>query len=338
MGFLDWFLGQPVEVERQDRLEINVSDRAGSSRNRKNVKIEEEMTSSIKKLAEFYRTIGVKFDDRDVNQETFIKKVAPKSDKHTCPYCGVVHDFSASRARKCPDCKENMIVRSGRYLSQDQVDKMERIQHAYYDKSHWVDRLKSSIENAQREQKEHDYTRGLIAIAEGFQSCAIIHNVAHADDRNFTFWDYSWQSLQGATQASVENSSNDSLENLVWNGYLDAIYAKGEQCMRELKYAEGVKAKKRHASIAISMFYNFLTETVWLRDDDNWRREDAIKMIYIAKALGNLDNSEFSDLKEHAISSSKQKSKISAARRAVKEVEDYIFLETNPEKLIWMII
>src|SRR3989344_1616224 len=47
---------------------------------------------------------------QNVDIEPLVRKINPNATPHKCPYCGVVHEFTASRARKCPACSKKMVV------------------------------------------------------------------------------------------------------------------------------------------------------------------------------------------------------------------------------------
>lgn len=335
MGFLDWLTNGQQDSTNDAitsiRINYNEYDRKQAP------KYDKEIGEYIRKLATFYRKYGGKYANNNISQDVFINKVAPSSNSHTCPHCGVIHEFTASRARKCPDCGEKMIVRSGRYLTQKQVDSIEKLARSYYDKSYWADRLKTYIESAQSYQKDFDYAKALIAIAEGFQACAIIHNKTHPEDRGFSFWDYSWKVLQEATMAATQMSNGKSNDIWVWNGYLDSLYSKGEHCMRELKYTESIKSKGHYAAIATNAYYMFLAESIKFNDKANWRREDAIKMIYVARELAGFDEGDIEKMNNIAIDSSKKHDMKTQIREAINEVDTYVFLETDHDRLMWMI-
>jgi len=74
--------------------------------------------------SEFVRGKKNKKDDVDI--VSLVKEGNPEATDHKCPYCSVVHEFKASRARKCPDCSKKMIVRQGLFITEDQAKKLEK--------------------------------------------------------------------------------------------------------------------------------------------------------------------------------------------------------------------
>lgn len=337
MGLFSW-LNDLDKTSNNEEGAASISKGEAVYQERKGIaKYNQQLSDDLNKIVGFYKKYGGEYANENISIEAFVEHVAPKSDSHTCPYCGVVHDFTASRARKCPDCGKKMTVRAGRYLTQLQVDEIEIKAKEYYDKSYCVNRIKNHVENIQSSKRSFEYASALVGVAEAYQMMAVIHNISHVNDRGLTFWDYSWQSLQYASNAAVEMSIGLPTENWVWNGYLDTLYAKGMHCMRELKNTKADKTKARHAATAIAMFYMYLSEQIKFDPDNRWQQEEAIKMVYVAKLLGKLDDKDLDAIKNRVMENAVKNNMTTETKRALKEVSEYVFLETDKEKVQYLI-
>lgn len=79
----------------------------------------------------------------------FVKEVNPEATPHRCPYCAVIHEFTASRARKCPSCGEKMIVRQERFITEQQAERVEELAQEAYRKQGLVMRVGGLLEYTQ---------------------------------------------------------------------------------------------------------------------------------------------------------------------------------------------
>ncbi len=281
-------------------------------------------------LADFYRQQAPKYEIKS-NDNPIIKLIRdeyPAADAHTCPYCGVIHDFSASRARKCPDCGSQMIVRQGVFLSEEQVAKLDIEITDFYDKTGQISQVKSSVEQVQTYLSEGNYGRAFLAAAQGYQACAIIYNKSY--EGGYRAWDYSWRALAEASETAAMGVSNQV--DLIANGYTDVVFAQGMHCLKEMKYAQSPSTINKYAKMAILMFYRYLIalKSVGLTD---WNQESAIKNIHIAKLLGHVNENDINDAQTRALEQASVKPSQESFNSILKEVEEYVFLDTDPERL-----
>jgi predicted RNA-binding Zn-ribbon protein involved in translation (DUF1610 family) len=265
--------------------------------------------------------------------ERLLKQISPKANANTCPYCGIVHPFTATRARKCPECGEKMVVRKAMYFTEKDIEKLDSISSDYYEKAQHVERLKSVLQNIQDTKLNNNYGRCFLYISEAYDCCAVIHNQSF--EGGFTFWDYGWGLLnKEALEAVAVASSNQN--DLIMNGYSDILYARGMHLMRELKNNTSEKSKNRYAKIATSIFVEYLYELARHQVSD-WHEDDAPKMIQVAIKLGNLDPSWITESGEDILKrgNSSMPDKYMAA--TVAKVQDYTIVENQPDQLKWMI-
>ena len=293
-------------------------------------KYDSSIKSHLKKLATFYREHAVEYEvaENENPAPKFIHDLFPIADAHTCPHCGVIHEFTATRARKCPDCGNQMIVRQGVFLKQEQVDKFEKVITNFYDKIGSVRQLKNCVERIQSYLSDDNYGQAFLSIAEGYQSCAVIFNQRY--EGGYSAWDFAWGALGEASEAAAIGAR--SQVDLISNGYTDVAFARGMHCLRELKNSETSSTMNKYAKIAIGMFYSYLIalKSIGLTD---WHQENAIKNIHIAEILGNVSKDDIKDLQTRSYEQASLKPSKEIFESTVTEVEDYIFLETDNERL-----
>ena len=102
--------------------------------------------------------------------------------------------------------------------------------------------------------------------------------------------------------------------------------------MRQLKVAETVKSKQKFASIAISEFYDYLI-ALNITNRTDWHQEEATRNIHIAKILGEIPDSDLEEIKSRAAERAPVKPSQEILVTTVSQVEGYIFLETEHERL-----
>lgn len=290
---------------------------------------ESKIESHVKKLATFYKEQKGKYPDDSNVSERLVNSLFPKADAHTCPYCGVVHEFRASRARKCPECGKTMVVRQGKFLTEQAVDEIEAKTREYYEKFGFVNQLKNNIEMAQSSMRSKNYGDAYISIAEAYQACAVVQN--NKDPSGFSYWDYSWQILNKEA-LEIPTKVSSTQKELVNNGYADVLYARGMHCMRLLRTKEDASTARTPALQAIQIFYRFLVDIKGL-DLSSWKYDDAIKNIHVAKTLGNISQASMDEIKSNINENSTIKPGDKIAQTVIREVESHVFLETDPIKL-----
>ena len=282
-------------------------------------------------LVSFYKQYGAEYitSENENYVVSFIKILFPNADAHTCPYCGVIHDFTATRARKCPDCGNQMIVRQGVFLSTQQVDKLEVTISEYYEKSGVANQLKYNIEQIQSYANDGNYGKAFLMVAEAYQACAVVHN--DHDSKGYSKWDYSWRVINGEA-FQIAGLSANSGASLIGNGYSDVMYARGMHCLKELKYAKTSGAMNKSAKIAITEFYDYLTalNVTGLTD---WHHDDAIKNIHIALALGHVNSADYEDIKSRVHDRAPIKPNQNILSTTFQQVDDYIFLDTDVDRI-----
>lgn len=302
---------------------------AGMSVLSKSDKYESSIKNHLSKLTNFYREHSAEYSKSEKPVVKIINNLYPSADGHICPSCGVIHDFSASRARKCPDCGNQMVVRQGIFLSEDQADIIDKKTTEYYDKTYWMGQIKNVIDRIQSYAKRGNYGEAFLMIAEGYQTCAIIHNKRY--EKGYSAWDYAWGVLNNEAM-DVSMAGALDAKSMVGNGYADVIFARGKHCLKELKYSETSSAMNKFAKMAIDMFYIYLLELESV-DLSSWHQEDAIKNIHIAKILGGVSDSEIKDIQSRLLDHASTKPSSDVLDKVVREVDEYVFLETDQERL-----
>lgn len=140
----------------------------------------------------------------------FVKRVNAEADPHKCPYCKAQFDFTASRARKCPNCGEKMVVRQGFFLTEKQVAEVENLWQKHWEQKGLVIQLGYALQSAQNnkiQKRMVDYYRQL---AEAFRYAAQIENAK--DEKGFSFWDKAWGHYNHARMIAMAELHGDDFD------------------------------------------------------------------------------------------------------------------------------
>lgn len=338
MGFFDLFKTPQQNNQAAQPFDVTVTVDGknyvnGFSSQPKNPDFEARIKRHNDILLPFYNAQSKEYTYGEDITERLLKQISPKANSNTCPYCGVVHPFSASRARKCPACGEKMVVRKGMFFTEKDIKKLDTISSDYYEKAQQVERLKSVLQTIQDNKLDNNYGRCFLYISEAYDCCAVIRNQSF--EGGFTFWDYGWGVLNKDALdavAVVARNQND----LIMNGYSDILFARGMHLMRELKNNTSDKSKTKYAKIATSLFIECLYELARHQVSD-WHEEDAPKMIQVAIKLGNLEQSWISESANVIMKRSNAPQPDKYMADTVSKVQDFTIVENQPGQLRWMI-
>lgn len=188
-----------------------------------------------------------------------IKTTNPYADPSTCPYCGVKHEFIAKRARKCPDCGEQMIVRKGFFLTEQQVEELESAARDEYARQYAWSRLEGELKSVQnyRIEKQPVYLR--TSLAKAFQHAAKLNNAKNA--KGFDYWDRAWSYFN---EARIE-------EMRQYDGYYSQLpsisYDMADMLVDQAKNTVKPEAQKRQLKRALQQVLMSIGETVQFDDD-----------------------------------------------------------------------
>jgi hypothetical protein len=338
MGFFDLFKTPQQHTKTTSTLEMSVTVDGknyvnGFSGQSKNADFEARIKRHNDLLLPFYNAQSKEYAYGEDITERLLKQISPKANENTCPYCGVVHPFVATRARKCPACSEKMVVRKGKFFTEKDIDKLDSVSGNYYEKAQQVERLKSVLQTVQDNKLDNNYGRCFLYISEAYDCCAVIHNQSF--EGGFTFWDYGWGVLnKDALDAVAVVSAKQS--DLIMNGYSDILFARGMHLMRELKNNTSDNSKTKFAKIATSHFIEYLYELARHQVSD-WHEEDAPKMIQVAIKLGNLDPSWITESAEGTLKRGNTSQPDKFMAETVARVQDFTVVENQPDQLKWMI-
>lgn len=338
MGFFDLFKTPPRNTKSSPAYEVSVTVDGksyvnGMSSQPKNPKFEARIKHHNDILMPFYNTQSKEYSYNEDITERLLKQIFPKANANACPYCGVIHPFSATRARKCPACGDKMVVRKGMYFKEKDIEKFETISSDYYEKTQHVERLKSVLQTIQDNKLDCNYGRCFLYISEAYDCCAVIHNQAF--ERGFTYWDYAWSVLNNEALEAVAAVSQ-SQKDLILNGYSDILYARGMHLMRELKNNTSDKSKTKYAKIAVSIFVEYLYELARHGVSD-WHEDDAPKMIQVALKLGSVEPTWIAESAGMILKRGNASQSDEYMAETVNKVQDYTLVENQPDQLKWMI-
>ncbi|TAH33849.1 hypothetical protein EYC58_00190 [Candidatus Saccharibacteria bacterium] len=338
MGFFDLFKTPQQSTKSAQSFDVTVTVDGknyvnGFGSQPKNADFEARIKRHNDILIPFYNAQTKEYAYGEDITERLLKQISPMANSNTCPYCGVVHPFTASRARKCPACSEKMVVRKGKFYTEKDIEKLDSISSDYYEKTQQVERLKSVLQTIQDNKLNNNYGRCFLYISEAYDCCAVVRNQSF--EGGFTFWDYGWGVLNKDALDAVAVTAR-SQSDLIMNGYSDILYARGMHLMRELKNNTSDKSKTKFAKIATNLFIEYLFELARNQISD-WHEEEAPKMIQVALKLGSLDPTWINESAEAILKQKNMQSPDRFMAATVSKVQDFTIIENEPDQLKWMI-
>jgi len=140
----------------------------------------------------------------------FVKKINAEADPHKCPYCNTRFEFTASRARKCPNCGEKMVVRQGLFLTEKQATEVEDLWQQHYSRQELLTRLGDALQSAQNNKIQKQVMNYYRQLAEAFRYAAQIENAK--DEKGFSFWDKAWGHYNHARELAMAKLQGDDFD------------------------------------------------------------------------------------------------------------------------------
>jgi DNA-directed RNA polymerase subunit RPC12/RpoP len=211
----------------------------------------EDMLQTVRNdITDFQLLISL-FRKYKINPETdfadFVRKVNPEATSHKCPYCSTVHEFTASRARKCPSCSKKMVVRQGLFLTEDQVKGLEKESQTFYERQDAIFRVGSSLESSQDHRIHKQQAEYLRALAEAFHYMAKVEN--QKDSKGYSFWDKAWSYYNAARVEEMKGLRKDMMQ---YSRLPDILWDMSQMLLDQSKYEikeDQIKKLKRQALI-----------------------------------------------------------------------------------------
>jgi len=207
-------------------------------------------------------------DNDNVDVLSLVKQVNPEATPHKCPYCEIIHEFKASRARKCPNCSEKMVVRQGLFVTERQAGKIEELVQKFYETQGGLTRVGYSLEGAQDSMVRKEKVDYLRKMAEGFRYLA-----PQFDQKNkggYSFWDRAWSYYNKARMEEMKTLSKDMIEynqlpNLSWDMSQMLLEQANSQDKPEKIKRDKSKALN-HSLVTISEIAKFHTDPYYIVD------------------------------------------------------------------------
>ncbi len=148
--------------------------------------------------------------DENIDVAILVKEINPKATSQRCPYCEVLHEFTASRARKCLKCSKKMIVRQGFFVTEEQAEKLEKKIQDSYEKQSVLLRVGNSLESVQDCKIHKERVEYLHYFAEAFRFMAQVDN--QKDTKGYSFWDKAWGYYNEAKLEEMKSLKQDMME------------------------------------------------------------------------------------------------------------------------------
>ncbi len=262
MGFLDKLLGTSGAAKQSSTPKITVSI-DGNSELPKYLPLDKQTEENFDLLmTEFKNLKSVSFEP---DKTSILKQVNSHADESTCPYCGVKHEFKASRARKCPDCGEKMVVRSGHYIKETEAEKFDELIREHYDKASSYEQVKSLLKylqdtKVQMNQGDNFYglTYFLISLGKSFSEASPIIN--WRDPKGFSFSDKAWGCFNRARMTDVQEYGFHSTSRKT----PEISFEMAEELTRRASMRKTKQSRRSNKLTAINMYLQSVVEAAQL--------------------------------------------------------------------------
>lgn len=235
----------------------------------------------------------IKSTSRDLSTRGVVRRLFPKNTAHSCPYCAVIHEFEAKRARKCPDCGNTMRVRGGVFISDNQLARMDGwvAENSVLQNAQW--RLK----DARGRLEDNNYASALVSV------CFVMNSLGMIEE--------SWRIL--ASYGNLETLRDD-----------DALEFEKGRYDHMLMRARGDATKVHGAIVSL-----FIWLSRYLVSDDYAEYVVSGAIHDLAELLRDVADSDI----ERSIGISRGKClKLKYSRKAVAEVESMLRSEIRRMK------
>lgn len=237
----------------------------------------------------------------DLNIKDFINKINPDATPNKCPYCNKINDFTASRARKCPDCNNKMVVRQGVFLTESQAKQVEEMTQEFYKKQWIFSQISWTIESAQNHKVNKDQVNFLYNLAEAFKFMAQVCN--QKNEKGLSFWDKSWGYYNKARVEDIKSSSKSEygftytkLPEISW-AMAKAILDQANSYNNDEIIKKWKVKSLRQAMVALSEIAKY--------DNDSYYKTDIYKFIKEITNELNITSDELIKIKEDVSNSFK---------------------------------
>jgi len=197
-------------------------------------------TSFDADFKELLRIYKVNKPNWDLDVERLISEKFPEARPNVCPYCSTTFDFTAKRARKCPDCDKKMVVRKGFFLSEKQVREFEEASQRYFDKQSAVSDLERNLQHAQDDKLQKDTVDMNRYLAEAYRAAARFANAK--DKKGYSFWDKAWRYYNTARTEEMKHriEGRPLLDNILPRGKMMSSIEEYEKIFGIKKFAKEV--------------------------------------------------------------------------------------------------
>jgi hypothetical protein len=250
----------------------------------------------------------------DIDMKSIVNKENPKATEHMCPYCEVVHEFKASRARKCPNCSNKMVVRQGLFITEEQAKNIEKKVNKFYERQGLLHQVQFSLESAQDHKVNKDVIYYYRSLAESFRFMAQVEN--QKDEKGLSFWDKAWGYYNSARLEEMKNLRKDNME---FSNLPDIFWDMSKMLLDQANFEN----KERYKRKALTQACMTIAESIRL-GSDLYFITDVYE--FSKKIIGDLsiDEEEFEKISEEASSAMRlDNSNLKDYNNKIKELLEY---------------
>ncbi len=250
----------------------------------------------------------------EIDIKFVVKTESPQATEHICPYCKTVHEFKASRARKCPNCSNKMVVRQGLFVTEDQAENIEKKISEFYNKQGIISQVGFSLESAQDHKINKDKIYYYRSLGESFRFMAQIEN--KKDEKGFSFWDKAWGYYNNARLQEMKTLRKDRME---FSSLPDIFWDMSKMLLDQGNHEDSEKYKKQaltQACMTIGESIRLGAELYFITDIYEFSKK-------IINDL-SIDEEEFLNIAEKASESMRLSgSGLSKYNKKIKELSEY---------------
>lgn len=210
-----------------------------------------------------------RFSDTVVDGPALVMQINLNAKNNTCPYCSAIFDFTASRARKCPSCLKKMVVRSGYFLTEEQVSQFDKLRQFEWMRQDFLQRLGYALQYVQDLKLQKNFSNFYLQMGEAFSFAAQIQN--QKDEKGFSFWDKAWGYYNHARMIAMNQLKSDEfdkyteLPNICWKMTESLFNEANQQTILERK-ERGMKRALNQSFMVLAEASQFEIELYFISD------------------------------------------------------------------------
>jgi len=248
---------KPREKQTDTQNENAASEEQAPSKNHDDLRT--NFDADFKELLRIYKANKPNWE---LDVQRLIKEKFPEARPNVCPYCSTTFDFTAKRARKCPDCDKKMVVRQGYFLSEGQIEDFEKSSQKYFDRQGAISDLERNLQHAQDDKLQKDTVDMNRYLAEAYRAAAKFANTK--DQGGYSFWDKAWRYYNTARTEEMKQTDRGMLQ---WSKLPEMMFEMSQMIVDQSRYDSSVRKDKILVN-ALSCMFSALAESIRFGEEE----------------------------------------------------------------------